>query len=101
MVGGEPLTRDGHCTYSPDGEWILTDTYPDKERMQTLMLYRPSDGKLVKLGRFFHPKVEESEFRTDLHPRWDREGKYVCIDSMNSGIRQMYLIDVSSVLAGE
>ncbi len=101
VVGGEPLTRDGHCTYSPDGEWILTDTYPDKERMQTLMLYRPSDGKLVKLGRFFHPKVEESEFRTDLHPRWDREGKYVCIDSMNSGIRQMYLIDVSSVLAGE
>lgn len=100
VVGGGPLTRDGHCTYSPNGEWILTDTYPDKERMQTLMLYRPSDQKLVKLGRFFHPRVEESEFRTDLHPRWDREGKYVCIDSMNSGIRQLYLVDVSGVLSG-
>ncbi|MFP4499510.1 MAG: hypothetical protein ACLFTT_00790 [Candidatus Hydrogenedentota bacterium] len=101
VIGPEVLTRDGHCTYGPKGEWILTDTYPDSERMQHLMLYRPSDNKLVKLGKFYHPRVSDNEWRTDLHPRWDRKGKYVCIDSLCSGQRQLYLIDVGSVLAEE
>lgn len=99
VIGGDVLTRDGHCTYHPGGEWILTDTYPDKDRMQTLMLYRPRDGKLVELGRFYLPRVPAAEFRCDLHPRWSRDGRFVCIDSMHSGTRQMYLLDVSEIVA--
>ncbi len=95
VIGKEVLTRDGHCTYSPDEEWILTDTYPDTNRMQKPMLYRPSDGKLVHLGRFHLPKEYRGEIRCDLHPRWSRDGKSVCIDSLHSGKRQMYLLDVS------
>jgi Tol biopolymer transport system component len=94
------LTVDGHCTYSPDKRWILTDTYPDSKRMITLMLYRPEDGKLVKLGRFYHPKVEELEFRCDLHPRWSRDGKTISIDSLHSGQRQIYVLDVSGIIKG-
>jgi hypothetical protein len=102
VVGESVLTQDGHCTYSPDGEWILTDTYPDRERMQTLMLYRPADGKLITLGKFFMPRAEKAPFRCDLHPRWSRDGRTVCIDSMHTGQRQMYLLDVSAIVtAGE
>ena len=43
-IGTDVLTRDGHCSYSPDRRWILNDTYPDADRMQTLMLFRPEDG---------------------------------------------------------
>jgi len=100
VVGEEVLQRDGHCTYSPDGQWILTDTYPDKERMQGLMLYRPSDGKLVHLGKFYLPRPTEAEFRCDLHPRWNRAGTQVCIDSMHANDqRQMYLLEVGDILA--
>lgn len=98
VVGGDVLIKDGHCTYSPDRQWILTDKYPDSERMHHLMLYRPSDGKLVFLGKFYLSKKHDGEFRCDLHPGWSRNGKYICIDSMNSGDRrQMYLLDVSGV----
>ncbi len=100
MIGDGILLTDGHCTYSPDGEWILTDTYPNKDRMMTLMLFRPSDSKLVKLGQFFHPREHSGEFRCDLHPRWDRVGKNICVDSICTGYRQMYLINVSSVTGG-
>ncbi len=99
VIGEGILTRDGHCTYSPDGEWILTDTYPDKNSMQQLMLYRPSDGKLIKLGEFYQSKSHRGEFRCDLHPRWSRDGKTVCIDSLHSGTRQMYILDVSNIIA--
>jgi hypothetical protein len=103
VVGEGVLTHDGHCTYSPDGNWILTDSYPDKENMQSLMLFRPSDQKLVTLGRFYMPpEVKGKEWRCDLHPRWSRDGRYVCIDSMHEdNRRQMYLLDVSSVLASD
>jgi hypothetical protein len=105
-VGEGILTHDGHCTYSPDGNWILTDGYPAKGRLQPLMLFRPANGapqnhpsaadvKLVLLGRFYLPEGHTDEFRCDLHPRWSRDGNYVCIDSMHEGgMRQMYLLDV-------
>ncbi len=98
VIGDGLLMRDGHCTYSPDGEWILTDTYPDKERMQNLMLYRPSDGKLVKLGRFYLDKKFTGQTRCDLHGRWSRDGKSICIDSLHTGKRQMYLLDISGIV---
>jgi hypothetical protein len=98
IIGDGILSRDGHCTYSPDGKWIITDTYPDKERMQTLMLYRPSDSKLVVIGKFYLAPEFKGQTRCDLHARWSRDGKSVCIDSLHSGRRQMYLLNVSEIV---
>jgi len=97
-IGRDILKYDGHCTYSPCGQWILTDTYPDRERMQTLMLYRPSDDRLIPLGRFHQAQTTDIQLRCDLHPRWSRDGRYICIDSKWSGQRQMYLLDVKDIL---
>ena len=102
VIGEGILDRDGHCTYSPDAEWVLTDEYPNKDRMQALMLYRPSDKKLVPLGEFYLTRDVSGEFRCDLHPRWSRDGRYVCIDSMHMGdTRQMYLLDVGDIVHGD
>lgn len=98
IVGPEVFDRDGHCSYSPDRKWILTDTYPDKERMQTLILYRPADRKRIDVGRFYLSREHKGELRCDLHPRWSRDGRQVCIDSAHSGKRQMYVLDVSRIV---
>ena len=37
------MTENGHCTYLPGNEWILNDTYPDKERLQHPYLYHVED----------------------------------------------------------
>lgn len=97
VVGEGVLTRDGHCSYSNDRRWILTDTYPDKERMRTLILYRPSDRKRIDIGKFFAPKELGGEIRCDLHPRWDRDDKRVCIDSAHEEERQVYVLDVGQL----
>ncbi len=101
ILGQGVLTQNGHMTYSPDRRWVLTDTYPDKQRMQNPMLYRPSDGKLVKLGRFYAPAWANGEWRCDTHPRWSRDGKKVFIDSAHSGRRQVYMLDVSKIVTGD
>lgn len=98
IFGGDVLTRDGHCSWSPDRRWVLNDTYPDKQRMQTLMLYHPQTNRRIDIGRFYQPpEIYHKPYRCDLHPRWNRDGTQVCIDSTHEGSRQMYVIDVSDI----
>lgn len=100
LVAEEAFKRDGHCTYSPDGKWILNDSYPDKNKMQHLYLYNVEDKRLIELGQFYRPRPDSNEWRCDLHPRWNRDGTQVAIDSMHEGdTRQVYVLDVSEYTA--
>ena len=95
VIGQGVLTEDGHCSFSPDRRWVLNDTYPDTYDMRTLMLYRWQDGQRIDLARFYSPKERWwGEIRCDLHPRWSRDGQRICVDSVHSGERQMYLVDL-------
>lgn|SRR5690554_6940337 len=77
------------------GDWFVTDTYPDKSRMQQLMLCNWRTGEVKKLGEFFHGFEFEGESRCDLHPRFSMDGKKVFFDSVFTGKRQLYSMDVN------
>lgn len=99
IVGQDTLTQDGHCSFSGDKGWVLNDTYPDEFDMRTLMIFRVSDQKRIDISRLYSPKDRWwGENRCDLHPRWSRDGKSVCIDSVHTGERQMYIINVEQYL---
>jgi len=89
---------DGHPSFSPDKEWILTDTYPDKARQRHLLLFHIKTEKIIELGRFFSPLFYEGIKRCDLHPRWSPDGKMISIDSSHDGRRFTYILDVSEIL---
>lgn len=94
------VTRDGHCSFSPNRKWVLNDTYPDSDQMQSLMLLTADGKKKVDLGKFYlPPELTRKPYRCDLHPRWNRDGTQVCIDSAHEGTRQVYVIDVSSIVS--
>jgi len=99
VVGDTVLVEDGHVSFSPDRRWVLNDTYPDRYDMRTLMLYRWADGARCDLARLHSPKSRWwGEIRCDLHPRWNRDGTMVCIDSVHTGERQMYVVEVGEFL---
>ncbi len=94
--GENVLTEDGHDSFSPDRRWVLNDTYPDLHDMRTLMLVTWPEGRRIDIARLHSPKAKWwGEIRCDLHPRWSRDGRMVCVDSVHEGSRQMYVIDVS------
>jgi len=92
IVGNGILNVDGHPSYSPDRRYILTDTYPDRTRMRTLIIYDTVEEEKYDIGKFFAPFKYDGDIRCDLHPRWDRDGKHICFDSVHEGKRQLYII---------
>lgn len=100
VIGRGVLVEDGHVSFSPDRCWVLNDTYPDRYDMRTLMLYRWPRGERIDLARLYSPKARWwGEIRCDLHPRWNRDGTKICIDSVHSGERQMYVMDVAEFIS--
>ncbi|MDQ8206364.1 hypothetical protein QEH52_02510 [Coraliomargarita sp. SDUM461003] len=93
IIGGERFKTDGHCSFSPDGQYMLTDSYPDETDHRSLLLYHIERDELTTLGRFYSPPMEW-QIRCDLHPRWNRDGTQVCIDSIHEGHRQMYVLSI-------
>jgi heme-degrading monooxygenase HmoA len=97
VLNQEKMPVNGHNTYIPgEPEWILNDTYPDKQRFQHVYLYNLETDVKIPLGSFFLPSEYKGEWRCDTHPRASRNGKIVCIDCPTStGGRQLVLLDIS------
>lgn len=93
------LNTDGHCSYSSNGDLIITDTYPDRKRIASVYLCSELGGKegtVKRLARVFTPFKYDNDCRCDLHPRWNHVGNKICIDSVHEGKRGLYVISVPS-----
>jgi hypothetical protein len=85
----------GHLIFSPDGKWMLADTYP-QDGMQTLALVDTATGECREIGRFRHeqPDTYPVDVRCDLHPRWSADGSLITVDTIHDGVRKLYLLEV-------
>lgn len=98
VLGEGVLDRDGHCSYLPCKRWLLSDTYPDKERFQNPYLFDISNSRRLPLGRFHSPPAYAGEWRCDTHPRFSPDGRKVTVDTPHGGNgRQIWLIDIASL----
>ena len=89
------LQQDGHPMFSPvDKDIFITDTYPDKRGDQHLCLVDLKNNKIYELIALYSPLRYRGQVRCDLHPRWDRRGNYVCVDSTSRGRREMIVVKV-------
>lgn len=85
------LYFDGHCSYSPDRKYVITDCYPNSKRIAAVYLCS-EDGSVKRIARVFSAFRYDNDCRCDLHPRWRRDCKQICIDSVHEGKRALYVI---------
>ncbi len=101
VVGAGTLLVDGHPMFAGDGRRFITDTYPDADRLQHLMICDSVSGARTDIGEFHADlKVGDGDIKCDLHPRWDRHDRLVCVDTSQAGVRQCVIVDASPALAG-
>ncbi len=100
VIGKDILTENGHMSFSPvNARWLLSDTYPDASTHERILfIYDTQQNIRHDIGSFYADPNLKKENRCDLHPRWSRDGKTVCIDSVHEKERQMYAIDVSQIV---
>lgn len=86
--------NDGHPSYSPDRQWVVTDSYPNRARIADIKLLRDTeeDGRVI--ARVFAPFRYDNDTRCDLHPRWSRDGQKICFDSVFEGHRGLYVVEL-------
>ena len=91
----------GHLIFSPDGNWMLADTYP-KEGFQTLALVNVATGACNVIGRFRHqqPTGCPVDVRCDLHPRWSGDGSLITVDTIHDRERALFLLETREASRG-
>ncbi len=89
------ISSDGHPSVSPDGRLVVTDTYPNRNRMAILKVL--NDDFNVVIARVFAPFKYDNDTRCDLHPRWSRDGKKIYFDSVFEGHRGLYAVPVDHI----
>jgi hypothetical protein len=98
-LGNGLLDYDGHGTFSPDGHWMVTDTYPaDGTREQKLYLMDMATQAVLPLGRFKEPEeftAGSGFWRCDLHCRWSPKGNMIGFNSTCTGSRQVYILNLA------
>ena len=108
VINPELLDEDGHMSYPPQGgsTWFISDTYPDREtNLRQLFFCNEAGDRQIIIARYdagifncADPALVEC--RCDFHPRWNRAGTQVTIDSVHEGYRGVYLLDVGGVTPG-
>lgn len=92
------IDYDGHPSYSPDGNKVVFDRYPNRARVAAVMLSdarNREDSGVKTIARVFAPFKYDNDTRCDLHPRWNRAGDKICFDSVFEGHRGLYVVEVA------
>lgn len=76
----ELLNIDGHPSFTSDGKYMITDSYPDSNGYQRLMVLNTENEKILLLGSFF-ASMKGTPASCDLHPKLCRNNNYLTIDS--------------------
>jgi hypothetical protein len=85
---------DGHPSFTKDGQYMITDSYPDKKGYQRLIVYNLKNKKALLLGKFF-AYYKGNPASCDLHPKLSRNNQYVAVDTACSGKHKMMLFSLN------
>ena len=93
ILGRDRMPSNGHCSFSPDGKLLLTDSYTQPDGCRELVIYSPEKDERYSLGKYYSPDILQYT-RCDLHPRWSQDGKRISFDSFHEEFRGVYAIDL-------
>lgn len=86
---------DGHPHADSSGNYVVFDSYPNRNRLQRLALLNTQKGTINELASLYSPLKFWGTKRVDLHPRMRADGRYVCIDCSTTGKRSLATLPIA------
>ncbi len=84
---------DGHPSFTDDGQYMITDSYPDNEGFQKIIVYNCISNKGIIIAKLFAP-LSGNPASCDLHPKLSYYGNYLAIDTAYTGTHHMILFEL-------
>lgn len=89
---GKSLREDGHPSVL-DNNTIITDTYSNVNGNQYIYKVNSDNDTKKQIIRIYSKPVTNGEWRTDLHPRFNKEKTKICFDSNINGNRELFILE--------
>ncbi len=99
----------GHPSISPDGKWVITDSYGDQGSLflisletgeSTVLLTVPRKAESAPAWWVDRPVSKGKGPRfVDPHPNWSKDGTKVTFNAMFGSLSQVCMIDVSQLVS--
>lgn len=84
---------DGHPSFTSDGRYMITDSYPDGNQYQRLMVYDTVTKKGVIVAKLF-ANYYHNPASCDLHPKLSRNDKYIVVDTAYDSKHHMLMFEL-------
>lgn len=94
------LDIDGHPSFTQDGKYMITDSYPDKNGYQRLIIHNCETGKGIVVARLF-ASFTRNPASCDLHPKLSADNNYVVVDTAYDKKHHMILFKIKWKLVKE
>lgn len=85
---------DGHPSFTSDGRYMITDSYPDRKQMQRLIIYDTVSKRGVIIARLY-AALSGTPASCDLHPKLSRDDQYVVVDTAYTGMHKMIVFKIN------
>lgn len=85
---------DGHPSFTSDGRYMLTDSYPDINNYRRYMVYDTVTHKGIIVAKIPENRTD-CNADCDLHPKLSRDNNYVIFDNTSSGKHTMIMFKIN------
>lgn len=84
---------DGHPSFTMDGRYMITDSYPDEAGYQHLMVFDTVTMQGMIVGKL-KASLSGNPASCDLHPKLSYGGKYIVVDTAYTGKHHMIVFEL-------
>jgi len=85
---------DGHPSFTTDGRYMLTDSYPDNHHYRRYVVFDTITRKGMIIAKMLENR-QEGHVECDLHPKLSKDNLNVVFDTTSSGKHSMMLFGIN------
>lgn len=91
---GKNLDIDGHPSFTKDGRYMVTDSYPDAEKYRRLIVFDRITHKSIIAARLY-AGLYETPAKCDLHPKLCKDNNLLVVDTAYPGKHKMIVFKLN------